>query len=156
MRRGNWIIGASVLVAWVLALLPMPDWAAPYRPEWTLLVLTYWVMAIPSRVNIGWCWLTGLALDVLKGTLLGQHALALALVGWVVARFHLQVRVFPPWQQALVMLALVGLYEFTLFWTDGIAGNPEASRWGPILTTALLWPWVFGVLRQARRRFNAG
>lgn len=152
--NGGWVIVASVLLAWALALLPMPGWAVPFRPEWTLMVMVYWAMAVPSRVSIGWCWLAGLGLDILMGTLLGQHALALALVGWVVARMHLQIRVYPEWQQAFVLVALVGLFEFVLFWTDGISGTRSEVRWGPVLTTALLWPWALGVLRAVRRRFG--
>lgn len=152
--NGGWVIVASVLLAWALALLPMPEWAVPFRPEWTLMVMVYWAMAVPSRVSIGWCWLAGLGLDILMGTLLGQHALALALVGWVVARMHLQIRVYPEWQQAFVLVALVGLFEFVLFWTDGISGTRSEVRWGPVLTTALLWPWALGVLRAVRRRFG--
>jgi rod shape-determining protein MreD len=150
----TWVIVLTVLAAWVLALLPMPGWAAAFRPEWTLIVIVYWAMALPARVSIGWCWLAGLGLDVLMGTLLGQHALALALVGWVVARLHLQIRVYPEWQQALVIAALVGLYEFVLFWTDGISGTRTELRWGPVLTTAILWPWAMLLLRATRRRFR--
>jgi rod shape-determining protein MreD len=154
MSRGFWVIAATVLVAWMLAVLPMPDWAVAFRPEWSLVVLAYWGMAVPRRVSIGWFWLVGLGLDVLLGTLLGQHALALALVGWVVGRLYLQIRVFPVWQQAIVVLTLVALYEFVLFWTDGISGARSHIRWQPIITTAVLWPWVFLLLRQVRRRFN--
>jgi rod shape-determining protein MreD len=154
VSRAFWLVTGTVVIAWVLALLPMPEWIAPFRPEWTLLVLAYWVMALPMRVGIICCWFAGLGLDVLYGSILGQHALALALVGWVVARSHLQVRVYPAWQQALVLLALVIIYEFVLFWTDGIAATTANVRWEPVLTTALLWPWVFVVLRAARRRFK--
>lgn len=154
MMRAWSVIGATVVVAWVLAMVPMPTAAENFRPEWTLMVLAYWTMAMPQRVSIGWFWLTGLALDVLFGTLLGQHALALALCGWVVARLYLQVRVFPVWQQALVMVALVAMYEFVLFWTDGISGARSDLRWGPVVTTAVLWPWVFLLLRRTRRRFR--
>ena len=152
--RAFWVITATVLASWMLAVLPMPEWAVPFRPEWSLMVLAYWGMAVPRRVSIGWFWLVGLALDVLLGTLLGQHALALALVGWVIGRLYLQIRVFPVWQQALVVVALVALYEFVLFWTDGISGARSHPRWEPIITTALLWPWVFVVLRQLRRNFR--
>ena len=154
MMRAFGVIAATVLAAWMLAVLPMPEWAVAFRPEWALMVLVYWGMAVPRRVSIGWFWLVGLALDVLLGTLLGQHALALALVGWVVGRLHLQIRVFPVWQQALVIVALVSLYEFVLFWTDGISGTRSDLRWEPVLTTALLWPWVFLLLRQVRRNYR--
>lgn len=154
MSRAILVVTATVFIAWMLALVPLPAWIAPFRPEWTLLVLAYWVMALPMRVGILFCWLAGLGLDVLYGSILGQHAFALALVGWIVARSHLQVRVYPAWQQALVLLALVIIYEFVLFWTDGIAATTAEVRWEPVLTTAVLWPWVFLTLRAARRRFK--
>lgn len=154
MSRAILAITTTVFIAWILALVPLPELIAPFRPEWTLLVLAYWVMALPMRVGIVSCWLAGLGLDVLYGSILGQHAFALALIGWIVARSHLQVRVYPAWQQALVLLALVIIYEFVLFWTDGIAATSADLRWEPILTTAVLWPWVFLTLRAVRRRFK--
>lgn len=154
MSRAFWLVTATVVIAWILALVPMPSLIAPFRPEWTLLVLAYWAMALPTRVGIVCCWFAGLGLDVLYGSILGQHALALALVGWVVARSHLQVRVYPAWQQALVVLALVVIYEFVLFWTDGIAATSADVRWEPVIPSALLWPWVFLLLRATRRRLK--
>lgn len=147
-----------MLAALVLALLPMPEWASAFRPEWVLLVLVYWCMALPNRIGIGACWALGLVLDVLKGTLLGQHALAFALVGWLVVRLHLQIRVFPLWQQTLTIAAFLGIYEFLMFWIDGISGHAVApeDRWAPVITSALLWPWVFVILRDLRRRSRAG
>lgn len=157
MRSPGFTIGLSLLVALVLMLLPMPDWASAFRPEWVLLVLAYWCMALPDRVSIGTCWTIGLVLDVLKGTLLGQHALALSLVGWLVSRLHLQIRVFPLWQQTLTITAFIGIYEFLMFWIDGISSAAVApeDRWAPVITSALLWPWVFIVLRDLRRRQRA-
>ena len=73
------IIVASFAAAFVLTGLPMAGWAAPWRPPWVALVLLYWCFAVPERVGVLAGWGCGLVLDVLVGTLVGQHALAL---GW--------------------------------------------------------------------------
>ncbi len=87
----------SFLVALILSSLPLPDIAIVFRPEWLMLVLIYWCMAIPGRIGIFTGWLLGLTLDVMYGSLLGQNAMALAIVAYLVNTFHLRVRVFPIW-----------------------------------------------------------
>ena len=52
-----------------------------WRPAWVALVLVYWCMAAPDQVGVVAGWTTGLLLDVMTGTLLGQHALGLSVVG---------------------------------------------------------------------------
>ncbi|RMG27723.1 MAG: rod shape-determining protein MreD, partial [Gammaproteobacteria bacterium] len=77
-RQSYGIILLSLFTAWVLSVLPLPEAFRPWRPEWPLLVLVYWSLALPHRVNLGTAWITGLVQDLLVGTLLGQHALAYA------------------------------------------------------------------------------
>src|SRR5471030_300849 len=93
------IISITFLGAFVLTLLPMPDWTVWLRPAWVLLVLIYWTMEVPYRVNIGIAWFIGILLDVLNGTLLGEHALALTVVCYIVARMHSRLLMFPLLQQ---------------------------------------------------------
>ena len=68
----------SFVVSLMLTALPMPEWASLWRPAWVALVLIYWCMALPARSGVLVGWSVGLLLDVMTGTLLGQHALALA------------------------------------------------------------------------------
>ena len=68
-------ITTTLLIALILAMLPMPDWTIWLRPVWVLMVLIYWAMMIPYQVSVGTAWLTGLVVDLLNGTLLGEHAL---------------------------------------------------------------------------------
>ena len=66
----------SFLVAMMLTSLPLPETAIIYRPDWLILVLIYWCMAIPERIGIFTGWMLGLLLDVMYGSLLGQNAMA--------------------------------------------------------------------------------
>ena len=74
------VIYLTLLVALVLMILPLPDWAQIYRPNWMALVLIYWSMALPGRVGLLFAFFSGIILDTSLGTLLGQHTLALVMI----------------------------------------------------------------------------
>ena len=146
----------SIVAALMLSIAPMPDWANPFRPTWVVLTLIYWSLTLPNNYSVGSAWIAGLILDVAQGTLLGQHALALCLVVYVTVKFHLQLRQFPMMQLSATVFALLALYQFILFWINGVAGvnSPAVTYWGPVVTGALIWPLlniVFVGIRQRAR-----
>jgi len=149
-------VGATVLLAFALTVMPLPHWAEMWRPAWAALVLSYWCIALPHRIGIAAGWCTGVLLDVLTGSLLGQHALGLSVVAFLAHRFHQRIRVLPPWQQALSVLPMVFAYQALVFWIKGVRGIPVegwAYLTGP-LTSVVVWPWLFIVLRDIRRKFS--
>ena len=154
--RGRFIIGLTFLVAFVLTIVPLPDWFKAFRPEWVALTLIYWCIAVPQRIGVGSAWLSGLLLDVLRGGMLGQHALALAVIAFLILKVHRQFRVFPLWQQALFICALIIIYQLLVMWLNSIVGiKGDGWRyWLPSLSSALLWPWMFVILRDVRRHFG--
>ena len=107
--RNSGVIVLSLIVAIILMLIPLPDSIRLARPEWVVLTLIYWAMALPERVGIGVAWVTGLVMDVVMGNTLGVQAFAYAFAIYLVARFHLQLRQYPLWQQAFIILSLVFL-----------------------------------------------
>lgn len=146
----------SLCAALILMLLPMPFWFAALRPAWVLLVLIFWSLVLPGRVSITLAWMLGLAMDVLNGTLLGEHALALTAVIYLSARLNTQLRMFSLFQQGMAVFCLAMLYLFILFCIQGFLGVlPEGwLYWLPALTSMLLWPWVFVTLRDRYRGFE--
>ena len=154
--RGPLVIAATVAVAMLLVILPMPEWARPYRPQWVTLVLLYWSIALPHRIGVGSGFTAGIVLDVLTGTLLGQHALGLSVITFVAIQLHQRIRVFPLWQQSLGVLILLLVDHLLSLWvigaTRGVA--PGLNYWLVPLIGALLWPWVFVTLRKVRRHFK--
>ena len=95
-----WVIFLSFFIAYLLAIVPFPEWAMNYRPEWVPMVLIYWAMALPYRFGIGSAWAAGLVLDVLEGSTLGVNALALVVVAYVALSLHLRMRMFSSLQQS--------------------------------------------------------
>jgi len=154
--KGWFAIVTSFVVALMLTALPVPDWAGVWRPGWVALVLIYWCLAVPERVGVGVGWVVGLFLDVLTGTLLGHHALGLSLVAFVTHKLHQQVRVLPLWQQAISVFALVLMHQVLVVWINGIRGFPVEpfAYWASPLTSMVLWPWVFIILRDIRRKYG--
>lgn len=144
----------SLLVGLSLAIVPLPDWAVGARPDWMALLVIYWTLSLPRKFGIGSAWMAGLALDTLTGTLLGQHALGLALIAFVCLKFHLRIRVFPIWQQTMTVFMLLAINQFVLFWVEGLAGGGEIppARWLPVVTGTLLWPLIAQTLGMVRRR----
>ena len=144
----------TIIMALMLMIVPLPDWAEHLRPDWVALVLIYWAMMLPRTWSVGSAWLTGLVLDVAQGTILGQHALALCFVVFVTVRVHLLMRVFPMSQMTATVFALLALYQFLLFWINGVAGipSPAISYWAPVVGGTIMWPVVSLILNGARMR----
>ena len=146
----------SFVVALMLSALPMPAIVEPWRPAWVALVLIYWCMALPTRTGILTAWIAGLFLDVMSGTLLGQHALALSVIAFISLKVHRQVRVLPLLQQCITIYGLVFVFQALVLWINGIKGMPVtlSAYFAVPLISMLLWPWVFVVLRDTRRKFQ--
>ncbi len=147
----------SVLCALALAIIPLPSLISAFRPDWVVLVMIYWSLMTPGRLGLFSAFFLGLLLDTLSGALLGQHALALLVVSYVVQRFHLRIRVFPIWQMSMTVLALLAIYQFLLFWVDGVAGRTvtTAERWAPVMIGAALWPLILLLLENIREDVSA-
>lgn len=155
--HATWVIFLSFFIAYLLAIVPFPDWAMNYRPEWVPMVLIYWVMALPYRVGIGSAWVAGITLDVLEGSVLGLNALGLVIIAYVTLSLHLRLRMFSSLQQAGLLLALLGINLVLSHWLQIITGQTVASGLMFLmaaLTSAIIWPSLFQLMRHIRRSFD--
>jgi len=149
-------IAISMLIAIILALLPMPDWTIWLRPAWVLMILIYWSMTVPYRVGVGIAWIMGIIVDLLNGTLLGEHALAFTVVIYFVSRMYMRFRMYPLLQQGISVLFFTLIYQFILYCVQGFIGELPRSHlyWLSSVTSMLLWPWLFILMRDYRRWFK--
>ncbi len=154
--QGGRVILLSFIAALALTIMPLPDTLETIRPEWVVMVLVYWVMALPHRIGVGIAWMTGLLLDVVRDTLLGQYAIALAMIAFIVIHLHQRLRVFPVWQQSLTVALLIVLQYLLVFWIKGLTGElPDFwTMFFPALGTLIFWTPVYLILRQVRRRYQ--
>ncbi len=144
----------SALVALALTVLPLPSALDVLRPDFLVLVVFYWSIESPRAGGLALAFFAGLALDVLNGVVLGQHALALTLMAAWATHLRLRLRVFSVLSQSLTIFALLTGYQFILFWVDGATGNPVTSfsRWLAPVIGALLWPLLAGTLARLHER----
>ncbi|MEO8223357.1 MAG: rod shape-determining protein MreD [Gammaproteobacteria bacterium] len=156
MRAPRWPVWLLVVLALAAELLPLPEVVQPLRPAWTTMVVIYWSLMWPGRFGVFSAFLVGLLVDVAHGGLLGQHALSLSLVAWIVLQLHLQMRVFPLWQLTLSVFALMLLEAFVLLWIDGATGRAgfSVARLGPVLAAAVFWPVVMAAMDRFRERLE--
>ncbi|MEJ6591159.1 MAG: rod shape-determining protein MreD [SAR86 cluster bacterium] len=161
MRSNNlWFVVFSFVIALVLSIVSLPAFVPVefgfLRPHWVALVLIYWVIALPYRIGIVVAWMLGIILDILTGSLIGQHAISLIVVAYLASSLYQRLRMFAIWQQSLVVFAIIGLNQLSNFWIESISGAADWHMWYllPSLVSALVWPWVFLVLRSARRLFH--
>jgi rod shape-determining protein MreD len=149
-RIRRWPVAMSALVALTLAILPLPKVLDAFRPDFLVLVVFYWSIESPRAGGLTLAFFAGLALDVVHGVVLGQHALALTLMAAWAMNFRLRIRVFSTVSQSLTIFAFLAGYQFILFWIDGVTGNAVTSlgRWLAPVIGALLWPLMVGTLSR--------
>jgi rod shape-determining protein MreD len=150
--RSPWILPLSLLIALLLALLPVPPLLQALRPYWLALVLAYWVIEDPDRVGLGFAFLVGLVADLVMGSLFGEQALRLVVITYILQRFRARLRFFPMSQQALAIGALL-LNDRIVTMAVHVALDepvPTSVSWFSPLVGMLLWVPVFVLLDGLR------
>lgn len=155
--RDSLFVFVTLIAALTLSILPMPSlpgWASgyDYRPQWVTLILIYWCLVRPARFGVFTGFALGLAQDVISGALLGEHALSLSLIAYLVGELHRRIRAFPLWQQAVAVWLLLLLQRLLSIWILGATGQPTPTLtyWLPTLVGMLLWPWLSLLLDRLR------
>ncbi|MBA3987630.1 MAG: rod shape-determining protein MreD [Idiomarina sp.] len=150
------VVYLTLLAGLILAVMPMSAGLQAWRPEWALMIVIYWVIALPHRVNIGTCFVIGLATDVLLGSHLGIHAAAYSLIGFIFANHYKRVRNFSLSQQGLFILVMVMVERSIVYLVEYYVNNAQmtSSYFFPALSSAVIWPWLFLLMRKIRRRFG--
>jgi rod shape-determining protein MreD len=151
--KGGFIL-FTLLAGLMFNLLPWQGVGLMLRPDLVALVLLYWCIHQPRRVGMGAAWLLGLMLDVADGMLLGQSALAYTLFVFAALLLRRRILLFPLGQQALHILPLLLLLQFTTLGIKLAAGSAFAG-WGYFVASlagALFWPVVASLLMLPQHR----
>lgn len=156
MSSKKWlIIVLTFMVGFILEALPSPTFIKYLIPNWTLLILIYWSMTMPNLVNLGSAFTVGIFLDLLSGTLLGEHALAMLIICFIVIKIHRVILVYPLIQQIFVIALLTLAYQIIIFIIQGIIHQMPNILWFWLatITSALIWPWLFVILNALRKKY---
>jgi rod shape-determining protein MreD len=150
------VVLGSLVAAMILRILPLPHEWFLHSPDWILLTLIYWILALPDRVGVGTAWLAGLFADTLTGRMLGQHAVAYSVVAYLILRNYRRLRLYPLPQQSLWVLVFLLTSQLLILWTQNIKNSNALAwtYWLPSLGGAAVWPVILVVLRRVRRRYK--
>ena len=150
------LILLTILLSLFVSLITLP--LGYYSPEWILLVLIYWAIAIPSINKLFLAFLLGFLVDIVLGQVLGISSLFYVILIYIVLRLYNSLRYMTIAQQSFVIFFLIIIKQHLLIWAYIIIGKTieyQAILIGSFMS-ALLWPLVFFALRYVRRKFNIG
>ncbi|MDD2919991.1 rod shape-determining protein MreD [Rhodoferax sp.] len=127
---------------------------AAWLPDVLALVLVFWTIHQPMRVGMSAAFLLGLTMDVHQSALLGQHALAYAVLSFLAIALHRRLLWFSvPSQAAQVFPLFVAAHALTL--SLRLLAGDDFPGWSLLLAPALealLWPLVSVVLLLPQKR----
>jgi rod shape-determining protein MreD len=157
VRANSAMFWGSLIVCYLLQLMPLPQAMLPFKPYWLALMLVYWALETPERVGLGLAFILGLIGDTLSGELLGEQALRLCILCFIILRFRSRLRFFPMWQQSLALFALLLNDRIVLLMIRACSGEvaPAPTFWLAPITGMLTWPWLFLLLDDLRARVRA-
>jgi len=149
-------IWASLLVALLLNMLihMLLDGQSPWVPDLLAITLVFWTVHQPRRVGILAAFMLGLLLDVHQGSLLGQHALAYAVLSYLAILIHRRLLWFKLSEQSLQVLPLFVAAHALQLLVRWVAGDGWPG-WGVVAAPfleALVWPIATYMLLLPQRR----
>jgi rod shape-determining protein MreD len=152
-RDSRAMVYVTAALALMLGIIPLPQWLSILWPHFLVLVVLYWSTMTPRAGGILLAFLAGICLDVFNGSQLGQHALALSFLAYLAIRLHLLTRAKPIFEQSLLVLLALFVYEGVLWAVDGWSGQRVSSwtRWVAVVTSAMCWPLIVGLLGRLHR-----
>ena len=156
IRGVGWLFWGSIVFCYLLQLTPLPVLLLPLKPFWLALVLIYWALELPEHIPLGLAFMLGVAGDVTAGELLGEQALRLCILCFIVLRFRSRLRFFPMWQQTLAVFALLLNDRIVYLMVHAFAGDPPPALdfWLAPVAGTFAWPWLFLLLDDLRARLR--
>lgn len=152
-----WVIALTVLFALFLSSFRWPGFAVWLMPEWMLMVVLYWVLALPDRLGVIFAFVMGLVMDVFMGYPLGVQGALFALIAFIGLSWHKRIRNYQPLQQAGLVLLILLFYLFLKQILWGFLGRDMFNHFAfllPALSSAFFWPLIYFTLRSLRIRYR--
>lgn len=144
----------SFALAMILRILPLKPALSLFNPDWLALLILFWSLSLPPRIGVLRAWTIGLIADALTGRLMGQHALAYAVMAYLSLRGKASITILRKPVQALWILGLLIIEQLLILWTEHqvLPTDMELAYWYPSLTGALVWPGLTWTVERNNSR----
>jgi rod shape-determining protein MreD len=142
----------STVIASVLLVYPLPYFVATWRPLFFLLIMLFWVLCQPVWCGVWFAFLLGIASDFLLDGMLGQYAFSFVLVAFLARYFTRNQRVLTFINLWIIVAVAVFLHLLIqlLFQTMASIQFSVGRHWQPLLSSVLVWPVIYMVLKRWR------
>lgn len=146
----------TIIIAFALTILPIREELTVFRPEWLALTFIHWGLMAPGKSSLLVAWFVGILVDILFGSIIGQHGLGYTIVLFMTLRIRPRLLLDSFFQQIFAVFLVLGTYLLINLWILGITGNtPQGwSYWFTVLSSLIIWPFYHYFLQQfhARRK----
>lgn len=142
----------SVIICSVLIVYPLSYAISGARPLFMLLVVLFWTMCQPTWCGIWFAFATGIFTDLLVDAPLGMNALTFVIITFI-ARFLTRERRILTFVNLWVISFLAVLAHLVMIWMVQIMGGLQfsiARHWQPLVSSVLVFPVIYFVLRKWR------
>jgi rod shape-determining protein MreD len=142
----------GLIAACALYLVPLPL-VSGLRLDLVALIVIYAAIYHPVNwlLRLGFC--AGLLQDVVALSPLGQHALGLVLLAFIVPGMRDSLRMLPLQAQWLVVLGLLVFLKLLSGWVTALSLGilPGADAYWSAFATSLFWPLLVGAMHRMDR-----
>lgn len=147
----------SMLVAFMLSVLPWSGTWLLARPDFVVLVLLFWALHEPRSIGQGMAFAVGLLMDVTDSMLLGQHAFAYVIAVFGAQVLRVRILTFGLAEQTLHVLGIMVATSLVMLMLNLLLGAdfPGIAYFVSPVVTALLWGpvnWLLYLPAVRRRR----
>ena len=158
-KRSNFIsvyffIGITIFFTFLLEVFISNFFELSVYLPLTLMVLIYWNMALPKNIGLIWAMIFGFCLDINQEILLGSHVILFLFISYFTQRYFHRLRALYTVQQSLFVAIIVLMYQiFLIFFLSEFTDTIIIELVLMTVMAALIWPIIFGILRQLRIKF---
>ena len=158
-KRNNFIsvyffIGITIFFSFLLEIFLSNMFDLSVYLPLTLMVLIYWNMALPKNIGLIWAMIFGFSLDINQEVLLGSHVLLFLFISYLTQRYFHRLRALYTIQQSLFVAIVVLIYQiFLISFLGEFKESIVIELISLTIISALIWPIIFGILRQLRIKF---
>lgn len=158
-KKNNFIsvyffIGITIFFSFLLEIFLSNMFDLSVYLPLTLMVLIYWNMALPKNIGLIWAMIFGFSLDINQEVLLGSHVLLFLFISYLTQRYFHRLRALYTIQQSLFVAIVVLIYQiFLISFLGEFKESIVIELIFLTLISALIWPIIFGILRQLRIKF---
>ncbi|OCG28186.1 rod shape-determining protein MreD [Gilliamella sp. wkB108] len=150
------IIWLTLIIGLCLQIIPWPAAYYMLKPHWLMLILAYWLIALPHRVGMGTAFIFGICLDLCSGTVLGVHAFIFSIIAYLLLFKFQLIRNLALWQQSFILFGVSVCYNLLIFAFQVSIYHTITISQAMLLSSCIdgfLWTWMYLLLRQIRRSF---